>query len=88
MSLKELLNKYGVSENLEMQVAYLLAHYGVLGIDTEDDGVVYEDDLNAYDWDEIVVNDYDLTSGCYHNQSWFSLDKIIRCMVECEEVYE
>ena len=49
---------------------------------------IYEDELSSYDWEEIEVSEYNLECGGYLNHSWFNLDRVIKCLVECDETYE
>jgi len=87
MKLNELLKKYDVSEELSTKVAFLLAYFGALNTE-ENEEEISEDDLYCYDWNEINVSDYDLECGAYHNGIWFSLEKVIKVLVECEQTYD
>lgn len=90
MTLKELFDKYGVSDDTEkLRIAYLLASFGALYTNDEQEEEIEVDDLTSYDLDDLYVSDYDIESGCYgSNRVWFSLDSVIRALVGFKQDYD
>lgn len=91
IKLTKVFEHYGVTEREhQLRIAYILASFMCLHIkdeDSEEDDTICvdADDITCYELEDMLVSEYDLEAGAYHNGVWLSMKAIIRALVNFEE---
>jgi len=89
MKLKDLFTRFSITDETEQKrIAYLIASFGELYEDSEQDDYVSANDIDYYNNEELgdlFVSNYALESGCYTRGQYFlSLENVIGALTEFE----